>query len=603
MKNSSALYLTATLLIVGGLLPARENTNQLSANQQSELRAGCAPPTSVIDLDINNVRAKILNGGDMWGNLGSAGYEVPVGSGNHSLYAGSLWIGGIDLGGQIKIAAQTYRQTGNDYYPGPLDASSATDPSTCLAYDRHWKLNKADVLAYHNWVLGGFIGPNPVSSTTMNTINNWPVTDQMGSPLAPFFDYDSDGLYNPVQGDYPDFNLSSSPNCASRLNGDQNIWWVFNDNGNAHTETGGASIGLEVHAQAFAFSTNSPLNNVTFYKYKIINTSSFFLNNTYFGQWVDADLGGYTDDYVGCDVERGLGFCYNGDASDSEYGTNPPAVGLDFLEGPFADANGSDDAASDVPESYGNYGDAVIDNERLGMSKFVYYNNNNTNYGNPTAAVHFYNYLKGQWKNGTPISYGGTGQAAGTPCDYMFPGTSDPVGFGVGGTPSSPMSQPAWTEASVGNTPGDRRFLQSAGPFTLMPGAINSITTAVVWARATSGGPLASVNELKNTDDAAQMLFNNCFTLITDAKENTSRNLNVKIYPNPFYESAIISFEKEREDNYHLSIYDLQGRLVHEIPNIGNTTQVIRNQMGAGTYIYSIRDSRNNISTGKFIIK
>ena len=51
--------------------------------------------------------------------------------------------------------------------------------------------------------------------------------------------------------------------------------------------------------------------------------------------WVDPDLGDNQDDYVGCDVARGLGYCYNGDEDDGTavgYGTNPPAIGVDFLE-------------------------------------------------------------------------------------------------------------------------------------------------------------------------------------------------------------------------------------------------------------------------------
>ena len=53
-------------------------------------------------------------------------------------------------------------------------------------------------------------------------------------------------------------------------------------------------------------------------------------------------MGYYYDDYVGCDVERGLGYCYNGDAYDENaggYGNDPPAVGIDFFEGPLADLN------------------------------------------------------------------------------------------------------------------------------------------------------------------------------------------------------------------------------------------------------------------------
>lgn len=60
----------------------------------------------------------------------------------------------------------------------------------------------------------------------------------------------------------------------------------------------------------------------------------------YFGIRIDCDLGNYQDDYIGCNIERGLGYTYNGDENDETsygYGTNPPAIGLDFLQGPLAD--------------------------------------------------------------------------------------------------------------------------------------------------------------------------------------------------------------------------------------------------------------------------
>ena len=61
-------------------------------------------------------------------------------------------------------------------------------------------------------------------------------------------------------------------------------------------------IGLEIQAQAFAFSTNDEINNMTFYNYKLVNRSHNALNDAYFGVHVDPDLGNYQDDYVGCDV-------------------------------------------------------------------------------------------------------------------------------------------------------------------------------------------------------------------------------------------------------------------------------------------------------------
>ena len=144
------------------------------------------------------------------------------------------------------------------------------------------------------------------------------------------------------------------------------------------------------------------------------------------------------------------------------------------------------------------------------MSKFVYYNNaawdtdiydwNN----DPVYAVDYYNYLKGVWTNGQPMTYGGNGGIATNPeCNFMFPGTSDP---------DFPSTE--WTEVTAGNPPADRRFVQSAGPFTLQPGAVNEITTGVIWARANTGGNTASVALVKIYDKEAQALFDNNFNIL-----------------------------------------------------------------------------------------
>ena len=131
------------------------------------------------------------------------------------------------------------------------------------------------------------------------------------------------------------------------LKGDQTLWSVYNDKGNVHTETQGNPIGMEIRAQYFAFSTNDEINDMTFYSYELINRSTYTLTNTYFSQWVDPDLGWAYDDYVGCDVGRGLGYCYNGNPVDGTgqswaYGAHPPAVGVDFFQGPYLDPDGCD---------------------------------------------------------------------------------------------------------------------------------------------------------------------------------------------------------------------------------------------------------------------
>ena len=75
----------------------------MNSSNYSKVAQDVLLATSQTDIDVNNVGATILGGGDMWWNLSDARYEIPKGSGLNSLF-GSLWIGGVDAGGQLKVA-------------------------------------------------------------------------------------------------------------------------------------------------------------------------------------------------------------------------------------------------------------------------------------------------------------------------------------------------------------------------------------------------------------------------------------------------------------------------------------------------------------------
>ena len=572
MNNSIKKAATLYLVLFTMTLVAKENVNQnLSSVINTKIAAGCDPSNSQTDLDINNVRTTIMGGGDMWWNLADPQYEIPKGGNKHSLFAGALWIGGVDAGGQLKVAAMTYRQSGNDFWAGPLNIDNATIPADeCAKWDKHFKIDRSIVEEYN-----ARFGTDP-TYVIPESILDWPAhgDQSLGQDefLAPFYDVNGNGIYEPYSGDYPDYNITGN-NDAAALFGDQTLWWIFNDKGNIHSETQADALGLEVHAQAFGFTSDNEVNDMTFYNYKIINRSTLPLNDTYFGQWVDADLGYYLDDYVGCDVNLGLGFCYNGDAEDEGaqgYGFNPPAIGVDFFQGPLADPNDGID----------NDRDGTIDEdaEQIIMSKFVYYNNDGTVQGNPNGGTDFYNYLRGIWRDNVPMTFGGDGHGAGAgstteECNFMFPGTSDDQFVGQ-----------EWTEQTAGNIPADRRFLQSAGPFTLQPGAVNNITTGVVWARAKSGGQTASIQLLKIYDREAQALFDNNFNILNgpDAPDLTvreldkeliftisngenSNNLNESYYEKDPYITKIANLNPDTST--YSPNYEFQGYLVYQLKN------------------------------------
>ncbi len=509
--------------------------------------ASCSPPTTTTTMEVNNVRMVVHTAGNLWQDFpqNKSIYEVPKNSGIMALFTAALWLGGTDANGQLKLAALRYRN-GQDYWTGPLaNVTAETNADICNQYDKHFISTQDEVRTFVAWFDAGkqdqLNGTNTQSTLfpdyqVPNIIKNWPAH---GDPtvgqdyyLAPFWDVDGDGDYNWENGDYPWHDIYKTKDCQVdrrvSLYGDINYWWIMNDKGNIHTETGADPIGMEIRAQAFAFATGDEINNMTFYNYELINRGSLTLFNTYFGFFTDGALGNPTDDYVGCDVNRGLGYYYNGNNYDLDeggwkgYGFSPPAIGVDFFEGPYQDDDGIDNAygigAGEALNGIG-YGDTIIDNERFGMRRFLYYSNTgggaNVNQTDPIGASDYYNYLRGFWKDGTPFYYGGSGHISdpqantAVPCEFMFPGDTDPLGWGTGGFPQAP-----WTEQTAGNNPDDRRFLQSAGPFVLKPGAVNNITVGVAYARSTAGDPFASVEVLRRADDKAQALFENCFRII-----------------------------------------------------------------------------------------
>jgi len=638
------------LLLINQSFAEEYKFDKSQGTNLKQTTAGCAPAAGFEWLDINNVRARVNTGGDMWwdlpGGVGSK-YFIPKEGSATSMFSGSLWIGGLDINNQLKLAALRYRQVGIDYWTGPLtiDGTAAIDEEVCSEYDKHFRMTREMVdefIAQFDPETGAY---TPYDGYVVpQEIQEWPAHGDVNKGqsfyLAPFYDVGGDGEYNWEEGDYPYYDISnelchtkiptkeeeiegslipgSSILADQVIKGDQTLWWVFNDKGNIHTETSGAAIGMEIRAQAFAFATNDVINNMTFYSYEIINRSTFELTNTYMSPWVDTDLGYAWDDFVGCDVSRGLGYCYNGAAVDGNnepesYGDQPPAIGVDFFQGPYMDPDGFDnpsfDGDSTAGPSFGgscdivskdgteqtmsyydengalvsdeflveaaaingvNFGNNIVDDERFGMRRFVYHNNSGGNQGDPSIAPEYYNYLRGIWKNGQTMQYGGDAYSLGVvgpDCEFMFPGDSDPCNWGTAGIPPNggyTQNGLYWTEETGNNgspnAPGDRRFMQSAGPFTLKSGAVNYITVGIPWARATSGGPFASVQLLRVVDDKCQALFDNCFKVIDgpDAPDLAIRELDQKL--------IVYISNSPNSNNYNESYAEVDPNIIQPLP-------------------------------------
>jgi hypothetical protein len=196
LKFAKAMGFAAVMAATITPVQARYNvgTPEPKGPREPEIRGkmtNCLPATQQRDLDVNNVRTTILNGGDMWWNLSNARYEIPkVQTGQvskHSLFSGALWIGGVS-NGNLKLAAQTYRQGGNDFYPGPLvNGTASITAEKCKSFDKIWRVTLSEVEDF-------VAADDKISYELPSDIETWPGNGDFANGeaarLAPYFDND-----------------------------------------------------------------------------------------------------------------------------------------------------------------------------------------------------------------------------------------------------------------------------------------------------------------------------------------------------------------------------------------------------------------------------
>ncbi|MCB9230077.1 MAG: T9SS type A sorting domain-containing protein [Bacteroidia bacterium] len=432
-------------------------------------------------------------------------------------------------------------------------------------WQKIWQLSKSQIAQFQ-----ADFANNSVNYSNYPDILTWPAHGSVAAGedfhLAPFQDVNGDGKYIPGwSGDYP---------CIA---GDEALFYIFNDDAVSHTETGGDKLGVQVEAMIYAYDcsggcADSALDFTTFYHYDLVNKSGNDYRNFYFGQWVDSDIGTYSDDYVGCDTNLNLGFAYNGapnDAGSTGYGLNPPALGSVVLNSP----------------------------DDIGMGGFVYYENDFSMTGNPEMASHYYGYLTSRWKDGTHLVNNGqngySGTASGPSTNYIFSGDA---GF-CGGSPSG------WSEVSAGNQPFDRRFLLSVGPIDLAAGDTLSYDFAVIWSRGYYNDNLGSVCELKK--DAAsitnwwQSQNNDCFHLSVGRDKTPSISAQrLDLFPNPARNAAEIQLGSPLQQNALLTLTNALGAVIHQenLPAGRQLHQLDLSALPGGIYIVNLQNETLNLS-------
>lgn len=534
------------------------------------------------------------------------GYQVPSNSNTSPLYSSGLWFSGTTSDGQQRAYGHLY---GSPQYfsTGPLttDGSAALPSSTAAAFNRFWNVTR-DQIEAHIVFFNCQSDPGcdlealfPNGYTIPNSFLQWPAMGNVeageATYLAPFVDFDEDGAYDPSNGDHP---------C---LPGNQITYHIFNDRGSA--QGSGGSMGLEVHMTAFSYFANNPnIHRTLFTHYRIINRSSTTYNNFRIGAFADFDLGCYTDDRISTDVSRSLLYVHNADDNDEPcatpgYGGQPPAFGIQVLQGPLLDPDGLDNTGTPVIAAYNGtgFGDAIIDNERYGLNGSMYYNGNGVpGTDDPSGSSQYYNYMQGLWADGMPLSYGGDGYGGNTPSAFAFPGSTDPSGVGTGGTP-----QASWPNTSS----NDRKGLAIMGPVTMAPGAEQEILLAYVFGRADTGGAQQGVAALQQASDEVAALvdtipglgtFRNwCSSVSTNADSPEEEGTSLVVHPNPANDVVFLQTPPHL-GSADMSILDSRGVLVKQALLSGSLVPVQIGDLAPG--VYTLRWVANKVvRVGRFI--
>jgi hypothetical protein len=614
------------------------NNYNAKPSKSSSDRLPCQQGEAQIDMEINNVRARLLTGGDVWWDLDNGRYIVPKPAAGapevSSIFAGGVWIGGVDVGNNIKLAGVTYRSgtTNYDWFPGPLDKSGFTESEVCRSWDRFFTVRGKNVLKH---VVGWDEAKTDyICDSIPEDVRYWPGQgnpywgekfefDLSDQPLGSFWDEDGDGVYNPCNGDFPIIDIRKcepvSRDAAKELVPDEMKFWVYNDNGNTQLLTRGTPIQMEVQVQAFAYATNDQINDMTFYRYKLLNKANSDIFNCYFAMWVDPDLGCYADDYIGVDVERSMAYVYNQDAVDGDngstcsggintYGENIPLLGIDYFRGPrgakvfkrdddgvvILDLEGQP-TLIDPPKDMPQPADTLVE---IGMTSFIYMEN--CSVGNPDPNTcdpsgtdqPFYNYLQGLWLDGTPITFGNSGYT---------PSSMDTVKYVFPGDPSDPNG---WSMCTSDLPFGERRTLQATGPLVLQPGATNELIIGVPFVPNEQSYPCPDLSRLRAADDIAQALFDNCFDILDgpDAPDVAGVELDrelILVLSNDTIASnnSFLNYSEKdifAEKDFEEVDYKFEGYKIYQLANASVTPQEISDVTKAR--LVSQVDIKNGVS-------
>ncbi len=552
MKKSAALI---TLLLCTAVLKTYSQT----------------PFTTKDSTNINNICASILVHGDMWWDPTVGGSRCSFPKQTHKTigFASSLWLSGYDKSGQLHVSSQTYRQSGVDFWPGPLETDKQLSYTESGNWNKIWKVSRADIQLF-------VANRKHTFSNTPAAILSWPgkgntfATGSNGASLsivtemAPFVDLNKDGIYEPLSGEYPD------------IKGEQALWYVFNDNGPTHNFGNGKLFGTEIHLLVYAYKRGTLIDNVVYYEYTIVNRSSTSYDNVRAAIHADMDIGYAWDNFIGFDsIHRmGISYKYSNDGGSAghpvnTYGPYSPMSGVSWVALP-----------GDHDESY------------VPAGSFTHYYNEYTGPEPATTDTNCNNLMHSKLLNGQHVTndYKGRGinsfgYGSGPECNYLFTG--------------DPADTFQWSECAANDLPSDERFILSSNDFSLASGQSVKLLMALIAVDSVGGCPTASFEKIKIAADTAWAVYKNPPPAIPSGIAEKSI-ANIHMYPNPARDDLFIETTGNRGP-VSICVFNMLGqRLNVPITEEKAKWHLLIDKLPDGMYLLHYQDDATLI-TERFI--
>lgn len=501
-------------------------------------------------LNVNNIKAVIK---ETYPN--DLDYFFPANSSTESVFLLKPMIMGIDsINGSLKGIPHSLFTT---YKTGPLTIDGMGQISSVVStqFNKVWQVTRQQIQelieAYDNGSIANGTYTIPVDILT------WPAHGPSGyaANLAPFFDRNLDGMYNPYQGDYP------------LIKGDKMLYYIFNDNTSPEYNPNFAK--LEVHVKAWACNypslVSNPVNRATFWEFTFVNRSFTTYLNTNVALFADSDIGSYYDDYFQTHVATKSLMFFNGDAYDEDGGGM-----MGYYEKPPLQS-------FTIVRLKHNQQDIVEDTVMLRSTFYV----PNIGYSMGSLNV-FYNYTNYINWDSTHQTFGNTSIKS----RYYMPGYTDPNHLGTWGIDPGFI----WNEVTAANSPGDRRGIMSSGPFTFRPG---DKITATYMLLTTQLPSYNMENLISMHSNEYYMMKEQNLCGVYDDYMNLPDNMDIHplaVFPNP---TADVLYIQHTDAIESMAIYDMTGRC--RMQSMQPIYAVTVSDWESGVYVLEIRQKGEEV--------